>query len=77
NIRVLARTARDALSAFLRPEGHFRHHSPSVSLKNTPDDFCAPAWLCTQVNGGSFRGINATNPPKSTISGAAHADVTM
>ncbi|WP_223825959.1 hypothetical protein, partial [Enterobacter hormaechei] len=28
--------------------------SPSETLKNAPDDFCASAWLCTRMNGGQF-----------------------
>lgn len=24
-------------------------------MKNAPDDFCAAAWLCTEVNGRGFR----------------------
>lgn len=35
--------------------GHFQHLSPSITLKNAPDDFCAPAWLCTTVNSTRFR----------------------
>lgn len=51
----LALTASDALSAFLRPPACFRHFPCPYRKKNAPDNFCAAAWLCTQVNGGRFR----------------------
>jgi len=55
-ITSLGRTPAEALSAILRPEGRFRHLSLSITLKNTPDDFCAAAWLCTHMLGWDFSG---------------------
>ncbi|WP_238599056.1 Rop family plasmid primer RNA-binding protein, partial [Enterobacter kobei] len=66
-ITSVARTLSDSLSAFLRPDSRFRHLSPHQPLKNAPDDFCVPAWLCTQVNEVRFQSAITIKPGKSRM----------
>ncbi|MEW6854745.1 hypothetical protein P0Y36_24360, partial [Salmonella enterica subsp. enterica serovar Isangi] len=55
-ITSVARTFSDGLKAFLPRPADFRHLSLSQTLKNAPDDFCAAAWLCTDMPGLHFSG---------------------
>lgn len=54
-ITPLGRTPVKPLSAILARAGRFRHLSLSGTLKIAPDDFCAVAWLCMEVNGSRFQ----------------------
>lgn len=76
-ITSVARTASDALRAFLRADGRFRHLSLSKTLKNAPDDFCVPAWLCTQVNEVRFQSAITIKPGKSRMTKQESAALNM
>jgi len=35
--------------------------------KSAPDDICAAAWLCTEVNGGQLQCKDMVNAPKGAF----------
>ena len=77
NITSVARTASGALSAFLRPPAR----PPPFPLPGTAeirhDDFCVPAWLCTQVNEVRFQSAITIKPGKSRMTKQESAALNM
>ena len=77
NITSVARTFSDGLKAFLPRPADFRHLSVPISRKNAPDDFCVPAWLCTQVNEVRFQSAITIKPGKSRMTKQESAALNM
>ena len=77
NITSVARTASGALRAFLRTPARNIHLSVPISRKNAPDDFCVPAWLCTQVNEVRFQSAITIKPGKSRMTKQESAALNM
>lgn len=77
NITSVACTALEALRAFLRPHLQKNTSYPLKTAQKRADDFCVPAWLCTQVNEVRFQSAITIKPGKSRMTKQESAALNM
>ena len=76
NIRCVHRL-RGSLRAFLRPHLQKNTSYPPETAQKRADDFCVPAWLCTQVNEVRFQSAITIKPGKSRMTKQESAALNM
>ena len=63
--------------AFLRPHLQKNTSYPLKTAQKRADDFCVPAWLCTQVNEVRFQSAITIKPGKSRMTKQESAALNM